>query len=435
MADVRALRGWRYNLGRVGELSAVVAPPYDVIGPALQEALYARHPANVVRLILGKQAAQDSESDNRYTRAARYLREWKADGVLAEDRAPALYVCAQQYSVEGRSHTRRGFLARLRLEPFGAGQVYPHEETMPGPKADRLRLFHATGMNLSPIFGIYPDSDSQVQQAIETVVRGQPAIEAADHLGVVTRLWLVESDDVVSRVQGLMGPRPIFIADGHHRYETALRYRDDQRAAGSASGEQAPANFVLAMFVGMSDPGLLILPTHRLASGLSGLNADALRGALEAEFATQEVGQGPDACREAWERIAADGGQNLLGFGTVADGRWQIARLRRSAAMDRLVPQHSAEWRGLAVSILHELVFQELLAPRTSGQRPELRYVHLLDEVLDAASNRHCDLACLVPPATMQHVERIALGGERMPAKSTYFYPKLLSGLVFNPIA
>jgi uncharacterized protein (DUF1015 family) len=433
MADIRAFRGWRYNLARVGELSAVVAPPYDVIGRELETELLARHPANVVRVELGKEASNDP-GDERYTRAARHLHDWKRNGTLIEESDPAIYVCHQQFEIEGRSYTRRGFLARLKLEPFGQGQVYPHEETMPGPKADRLKLYHATGMNISPVFGMYPDRENGVQEFLEHAIRGQTPHDAVDHLGVVSRFWPLCDAEAVSRVQGLMGPRPIFIADGHHRYETAVRYHDDRRAAGAAREDDSPANFCLMMCVGMSDPGLVILPTHRLVTGLGGLKAEKLRSLLEAEFEVEDIGDGDAACREAWELIEADGNQNVLEFGTVADGKWLIARLRGSATMDRLVPQHSAIWRGLGVSILHELVLGQLLRGQFADG-PAIRYVHMTEEVLQSTAGKACDLACLVPPATMEHVEQIAATGERMPAKSTYFYPKLLTGLVFNPIA
>jgi uncharacterized protein (DUF1015 family) len=198
--------------------------------------------------------------------------------------------------------------------------------------------------------------------------------------------------------------------------------------------DESPANFCLMMCVGMSDPGLVILPTHRLVSGLSGLTFETLRSLLITEFEIEAVGDDDNAGRDAWELIEADGGQNVLGFGTVADGRWLLARLRGTATMDRLVPQHSSDWRGLGVSILHELVLGEILG-RQFANGPSFGYVHLIDEVLESTRSKRCDLACLVPPATMEHVQQIAATGERMPAKSTYFYPKLLTGLVFNPIA
>ncbi len=228
-----------------------------------------------------------------------------------------------------------------------------------------------------------------------------------------------------------MAAKPVFIADGHHRYETGLKYRDERKQAGDWSGDDDPSNFCLMMLVGMSDPGLLILPTHRLVSGFPGLTADQLATHLQPEFEVQMTGEGEAGCRAAWDAIEQGGDQDLLGFGTVADGRWLLARLRTDEAMDRLAPDHSPDWRSLGVSILHVLVLDSLLKPLGTAS---CRYVHLLREVLDDVSAHGCDLACLVPPARMEHVESIASGLETMPPKSTYFYPKLLTGLVLNPL-
>jgi uncharacterized protein (DUF1015 family) len=433
MAEIRAFRAYRYDLGRVGALSDVVAPPYDVIDPALQQALYQRSPYNVIRLILNKEEPGDNETSNRYTRAAACLRDMQREGMIVQDSARAVYAYQQDFDVEGRHHTRQGFLARVRLEPFGAGKIYPHEETMSGPKADRLKLFRATGMNLSPIFGLYPDPDNQVQQALDAAVGRALPIEATDHLGVVNRLWPVTDQHAVSTITGLMGPKPIFIADGHHRYETALRYLEERREAGEARDAEAAAHFVLMMLVSMNDPGLVILPTHRLVFNMPALAGDELRNMLGANFAMEMIGRGEQGARDAWEMIEADGSQELLGFGTVADGVWQVARFRSPETMAQLAGEHSSDWRGLAVSILHVLVLGELI-PKRFGVQPACSYVHLLREVNAAVSARECQLAVLVPPATMQNVEEIAGNLEKMPPKSTYFYPKLLSGLVFNPL-
>jgi uncharacterized protein (DUF1015 family) len=433
MADIRAFRAYRYDLGRVGALSDVVAPPYDVIDPALQQSLYDRSPHNVIRLILNKEEPGDNEAENRYTRAARFLRDWQSDDILVQDSARSLYVYHQEFTVEGRRYTRRGFLARVRLEPFGAGRIYPHEETMAGPKADRLKLFRATAMNLSPVFGLYPDPDAEVQAHLDAAIRRALPLEATDHLGVVSRLWPVSDQRAVSGVIGVMGPKPVFIADGHHRYETGLRYLEERRAAGEVRDVEAAPNFILMMLVSMSDPGLVILPTHRLISGIPELTAEQVRGALDAYFELETVGRGEQGARETWERIEADGGQELLGYGTVADGVWQTARFRGAPAMAELAPEHSPAWRGLAVSVLHVLVLNRVL-PESVGGRPDCRYVHLLGEVTAAVAARQCRLAVLVPPASMTHVEQIAGNLEKMPPKSTYFYPKLLSGLVFNPL-
>src|SRR5262245_20437113 len=244
MADIRAFRAHRYDPGRVGALSDVVAPPYDVIDPLLQQALYDRSPYNAIRLILNKELPTDSDADNRYTRAAATLREWLRDDVLRQDSARSLYVYHQDFEAEGRRFTRKGVLARVRLEPFGAGRIYAHEETMPGPKADRLKLFRATGMNLSPVFGLYPDPDGAVMNELERAVGRSLPLEATDHLGVTSRLWPVSDQHAISGVTGLLSPRPVFIADGHHRYETALRHLQERREAGEAGDDESPANFV-----------------------------------------------------------------------------------------------------------------------------------------------------------------------------------------------
>ncbi len=433
MADIRAFRAFRYDLGRVGALSDVIAPPYDVIDPALQQTLYERSPHNVIRLILNKEEPSDNDTENRYTRAARILRDWQRDDILVQDSAHGLHVYYQDFEVEGRRYTRRGFLSRVRLEPFGTGRIYPHEETLAGPKADRLRLFHATAMNLSPVFGLYPDPSDEVIKYLDALVSRTLPLQATDHLGVVSKLWPVTDQHIVSTVTGLLSPKPVFIADGHHRYETSLRYLEERRAAGEVRDDEAAANFTLMMLVSMSDPGLIILPTHRLVSGIADLSADRLAAILAPHFQVERIGQGEQGARETWETIEADGSQDVLGFGTVADGIWQTARFRSPQLMAERAANHSPAWRGLAVSILHVAVLDHLL-PQALGGKAECKYVHLLREVTDAVARKECKLAVLVPPATMQHVEQIAGNLEKMPPKSTYFYPKLLSGLVFNPL-
>jgi uncharacterized protein (DUF1015 family) len=433
MADIRPFRAYRYDLGRVGSLSDVVAPPYDVIDSTLQQALYDRSPYNAIRLILNKETPQDTEQDNRYTRSAAELRAWLADDVLAQDTARGLYVCHQEFEIEGQRFTRKGFLARVRLEPFGSGRIYAHEETLAGPKADRLKLFRATGMNLSPVFGLFPDETGVVQSTLDKAVGQALPLQATDHLGVVSRLWPVIDQHVTSAVSGLMAAMPVFIADGHHRYETGLKYLEERRAAGEARDPESAANFILMMLVGMSDPGLVILPTHRLVSGLPDLNAERLKALLAPHFDVEVVGRGEPGARGTWETLEMDGGQNLLGFGTVSDGVWQTARLRTPQIMDELASEHSAAWRGLGVSILHVLVLNRLLAQGLNAA-PQCKYVHLLREVNEATAAKSCQLAALVPPARMDHVEQIAGHLEKMPPKSTYFYPKLLSGLLFNSL-
>ena len=361
MPDVRPFRGVRYDVAQVGALSDLVAPPYDVIDATLQERLYQASPYNIIRLELNRPEPNDSESENRYTRAAAFLRGWLRQGVLRTENHPAFYMYEQTFDIEGQTHTRRGFLARVRLEPFGQGQIFPHEQTLAGPKADRLALYQATGFNLSPIFGLYPDANHEAIRLLEGGLRDRTPLVATDHLGVVNRLWVVGDDMTQTALQGLMAAKPIFIADGHHRYETGLKYRDTLAAAGQLEGPDDPAGFCLMMLVGMSDPGLLILPTHRLVSGFPGMTSQELAGRLSPEFEIQAMGQGEAGCRAAWEAITERGDQDLLGFGTVADDAWTLARLRSDQAMDRLARDHSADWRALGVSVLHVLVLDHLL--------------------------------------------------------------------------
>jgi uncharacterized protein (DUF1015 family) len=431
MPEIRPFRGVRYDLAKVGALTDVVAPPYDVIGPDLQDQLYNASPYNIIRLELNKEETSDNADSNRYTRAAKFLKDWTREGVLDADPHPTLYVYHQTFEVEGKTHTRRGFFARVRLEAFGEGKIYPHEQTLSGPKADRLNLFTATKYNLSPVFGLYPDEANEVLAAAEHGIRDKTPLEATDHLGVVSRLWPVTDQATHTTVQGLMSNKPIFIADGHHRYETGVNYRNQLITEGKLTGSDDPANFTMMMLVGMSDPGLLILPTHRLVKGLAGLTSEELIKLLSEDFEVNQIGHGPAAAKATWEEIEMSGDQDILGFGTVTDDTWITARLRSDTKMDSLTPEHSAEWRSLGVSILHELVLTSLLGARGTAS---CTYVHLMDEVLESVAAHGCDLACLVPPAGMEHVESIASNLEKMPPKSTYFYPKLLSGLVLNPI-
>lgn len=428
MADVRAFRGFRYDLGQTGALGQVIAPPYDVIDAGLQAKLLAASPYNAVRVELTPEVPGDP--DAKYALAAQTFRDWLDAGALRQDTARSLYVYEQEFEVEGRLYTRRGFLARVRLEPFGTGRIFPHEQTLSGPKEDRIKLYRATGFNVSPVFGLYPDDSGEVFAKLMQAVKLAPPLVAKDHLGVTQRFWVVTDQSAISAVIGLMGPKPVFIADGHHRYETGLRYLDERRAAGEATDPEAPAHFTLMMLVGMNDPGLIILPTHRLVRGLPTITATQFADAIRSHF---DILSTYDTAAECWQDLELDGTQSILGFGTVADGRWTVARLKDPAALDALAPEHSADWRSLAVSILHKLVLEKLVAEMFGGT-PQCQYVHLLSEVNAAVARGDHQLACLVPPATMSHVETIAGNREKMPPKSTYFYPKILTGLVYHSL-
>jgi len=471
MPDIHAFRGIRYDLGRVGSLSDVVAPPYDVIDAELQQSLYDRHPQNIVRLILNRDEPGDDEHNNRYARASRLYRQWLRDGVLFAEADPALYVYHQVFEEAGRQIARRGFVCRVRLEPFGEGSIYPHEETHGSAKADRLKLWTACKANMSQIFGLYPDTENTAQEILERVTAGVAPFEATDHLGVVHRLWPVSEVGLITEVIAAMGGRPIYIADGHHRYETACTLRDNlaaayggQGAGGMEQGEsqsadsplhapcslpsEHPANFVSMVCVSMSDPGMIVLPTHRLFRGLPPISSAQLCERLGECFATEPAGNGPEQARELWEQLEMEDDQGTLALYTAADDRWTLARLTDAGRrrMAGVAGDHSADWQALGVSILHRLVVDTLL---DAGDLPAPKYVRGLDEVVrglsqgddagrdatgQAGTGGRFELAALVMPATVEHIRAISGHGERMPAKSTYFYPKLLSGLVINTL-
>ncbi len=433
MPDIQAFRGIRYDLGHVGSLSDVIAPPYDVISPALQDELYKKHPCNVVRLILNRiEPGDDDDVNNRYTRAKRFLKNWRSEGVLFTEADPAVYVYHQEFTYAGTTYRRRGFMARLRLSRFGEGQVFPHEETMSGPKIDRLMLTVVCRANFSQIFGLYPDPQCEAQNLLEDAIAGDTPVVATDHLGVVHRLWPVTDVSVISAVAAAVGPKPVFVADGHHRYETACDYREQIYQSGALTKDH-PANFVLMHCVAMDDPGLIVLPTHRLFGGLPELSCDELTAKLGDCFTVQQAGEGPEASEDVWQEIETADDQGLLGLFSRKDQRWLLVRLA-DAGRSRLAEsakEHSEEWRELGVSVLHRLIIEDLLG---GTDLPKPKYVHLVEELVQGIRTDEYPLAALVMPAGVDHIRVLSLGGERMPAKSTYFYPKLLSGLVINPL-
>lgn len=433
----------RYNLDHVGSLSDVIAPPYDVIDPELQDQLYKRHPANVIRIILNRTEPGD-EGDERYARAAKFVEQWKREGVLVREARPAYYVYHQRFEHDGTTVIRRGFMGRVRLQPFGEGNIYPHEETHPKAKVDRLKLTTSTRQNNSQIFGLYPDPDNSVIELLDQACEGVPSVEATDHLGVRHIMWAVSDESVSAKVSELMANRPMFVADGHHRYETACNYRAQLSQQQGELADDHPANFVMTMLVGMSDPGMIVLPTHRLLRGTPRFSSMQIIDRLGDAFDCRVVGEGLDAAQEVWGEMETADEQGWLGLYGVADNSWVLARATEGARkkMKALAGEQSEDWRALGVSLLHRLVIDDLLGCKG---HPKPTYVHDVSELVEGLrgqgrqaesdSDEPYTFASLVMPAKLEHVEAISLHKERMPAKSTYFYPKLLSGLTFNPLA
>ncbi len=433
----------RYNLDHVGSLSDVIAPPYDVIDPQLQDQLYKQHPANVIRIILNRVEPGDT-GDERYARAAKFVEQWKSEGVLRQDDQPAYYVYHQTFDIDGQTFTRRGFQGRVRTTPFGEGNIYPHEETHPKAKVDRLKLTTATRQNNSQIFGLYPDPDNEVIDLLDAATAGITPIEATDHLGVKHTLWPVTDAKVIAQVDEQMADRPMFVADGHHRYETSCNYKDQVAAEhGGKLPVDHPANFVMTMLVGMSDPGMVVLPTHRLFRGTKHYSVAEVTASLAGMFDCHVVLGGINVAGTVWQQMEKADEQGLIGLYCVADDAWLLCRVTDAAMvkMREIASGQSDDWRDLGVSLLHRLVIDDLLGAKG---HPKPTYVHDVTELIEGIkgegsqaesdSDEPYTLAALVMPAKLEHVEKISLNKERMPAKSTYFYPKLLSGLTFNPL-
>ena len=436
MPEIRPFRALRYVPDVVGDLALVVAPPYDVIGPELQRRLLERHPKNVVRLDLPSVEVGD-EPDERYRRAARTLAAWRSDGTFHKEPRASIYAYEQAYRVpgSGAERTQRGFFARLRLEAFepGAG-VLPHERTLEGPREDRYRLLRATGVNTSPVVGLYDDASGSSSAILAAIAAGPPAIDVADDDGVAHRLWHLaaegESGDHVAELVRIAAAGPITIADGHHRYETALRYRDERRM--SRSCEEDPAfDYLLMLFLETTGEPLTVLPTHRVIRGLGPDGLAKLQSDLPTLFNATPADR--TALIAAFGDSLAAGGAGRFGLWTRAGG-W-VLTARRYAFGDADAPGGPA-LRELDVTLLG-LALERLAgidsAMIAAGER--IAYTKSVAEALDQVDNAvdGADAAFLLEPTPVGSISAVAREGGVMPQKSTYFYPKALTGLVINP--
>jgi uncharacterized protein (DUF1015 family) len=439
MADVRPFAGIRYSDDT--DLARVVTPPYDVISPEAQERYYARDPRNIIRLELGKAAPGDDELDNVYSRAAITFAEWRLDGVLRQD-VPSFYAYEQRFSVDGRALARRSLLARVRLEPWEARVVLPHETTMSKPKEDRLKLLRACAANLSPLMALYEDPQGELAALLGAPTEREPAADFVDENGEGHRLWPL-TDDIAAAVGGFFAERQLFIADGHHRYETALAYREERRELQKEVQLEVDdaANFTLMALSALDDPGLLVLPTHRMLRDLDPLRVAELGERMSAYFEIAPLdADSPEATMAV---LAAAGAEGRTAIAVEGPNGSLLLRLLPAgrAAMDQLPTEHataSAAWRALDLAVLHELVLRRGLGITEEQVRAgeHVSYTREAEAALASVRERPdgTRLAVLVnatPPAAIRDV---ALAGDRMPQKSTYFYPKLITGLVINPV-
>lgn len=427
MADIRPIPAIHYNPGASSDVGSRIAPPYDVIDREGRTALLGRDERNFVRIDLPHVPAKEAGPPAAYQGAADQLQRWLADGTLVASKTPALYLYHQHYRHGATDYIRKMFFARLRLEEFGKGSVFPHEQTFGGPKEDRLLLTKATKCNLSPIFGVFEDAKNAAVAAMEPATRNKPLLTGMLE-GVENRLWAVSDPATIAQVSEIMRSKAIFIADGHHRYGTSLNYRAWLTQETGGISTDHPANFVLCVFCAMEDPGLLILPTHRVLAGL-GLDAALFSGDANLTVADLNVSSA-DAAVEA---LAAHGPQ-AVGLFTARDGRYRVIRPKDAGLLDSLEPGHSPAWRRLGLAFLHAyLLDRRVTAEVGGGKPPEIHYVKAAAPAVDEARSTGGSVF-LLQPTTMAEMRAVCSAGDLMPQKSTFFFPKLASGLIVNPL-
>lgn len=430
MAEIRPFRGVRYNPAIAGDLATVVAAPYDIISPEAQDAYYSRSPYNVIALELGSERTGDTPTDNRYTRAAATYQDWLRSGVLSADSRAGFYLYEEQFADHRETRVRRSLFAPIRLANWEDRVVLPHEFTLPGPKVDRLNLLTATRAQFSPLLAMY-DDPGRIRQLLVDVAKTPPAAEFTLSPGSVAaaadthRLWHLADPALVAEIADAFRPLQIYIADGHHRYETALVYRDQQRRTGASA--DAPSEFALMALVETDDPGMLIRPTHRLLRGL---------GPIDHRATLRQLGE-----RFEIERIPVD--DPLPGTSDnyrptfiivgLEPGWAHRLRLRPTVDLGNELPGVPAILRSLDTVVLQRLIFETVfgLSPGDAESGERIRFTRDPTEASQAIADGQAQLVVYLNATPMEQIRAAAKAGERMPQKSTYFYPKPLTGVVF----
>ena len=432
MAQIRPFNGIRYARGKDVDLSNLIAPPYDVLDDAQKAALQGKHPNNIVTVDLPFMPPKSVGPDEVYQQADTTIQSWLSAGILKKDARAALYPYMQTYDLGGRTHHRRGFIALVRLTPFGV-DVMPHEKTHKGPIEDRLKLMHATGLQLSPIFGLYSDDRNEVTGLLfKNLIRPE---QTATMDGVKNDLWSVTDSAIETEVIDLMKHRPVYIADGHHRYTTALQYQKDMEAKnGGPLPPNHPANFCMFVLIAMQDDGLLILPTHRLISGLTNFDPAAFKAAIGDNF---EMTETPLGANRSAELATILNGYEAHTFG-LYDGKTKklfTLKLKNLDVLKTLEPKQSEAWRHLDVAILQRYMLDEVLQPKFAGGKDLAKgYTADPHAVLPEVDSGKHQIALLLRSTPLHALEELAKHGEVMPQKSTYFYPKLATGMVMNSL-
>ncbi|HEY2318209.1 MAG TPA: DUF1015 domain-containing protein [Solirubrobacteraceae bacterium] len=418
MAEIKPIRALRYDPGRTGGLQDVVAPPYDVIDDEQRAELEARSPYNVVRIDLPR------GGEDRYERAAALLHQWREQGVVVLDDTPALWTLSQDYvGPDGEPRTRQGVFARVRVEEYGAGRIRPHERTHPGPREDRLRLTRATRANLSPIFSLFSDPSGAAAEALSRGGADTVWAQTVDDDGTVNRLGRVDDADAIAAVQEVLSGTELLIADGHHRYETARVYAEEV-------GGEGPHRYVLMCLVALQDPGLTVFPTHRLVRGLRPDQHETLANALRRDFEVQRLDDAAELAPPAGDAIR-------IGYIDAHFKQPYMLTLRDPAIADAALPERAEPYRRLDTAVLEALVLKGALemTDEDIDHLNGLGYARDFAQALELVQSAEYDAAFFMAPTPVERVQEVAAAGESMPPKSTYFFPKVPTGLLFNPLA
>ncbi|UMZ74515.1 DUF1015 domain-containing protein [Natranaerofaba carboxydovora] len=420
MTTIYPFSGLRYNTEKISSPADVIAPPYDVIGPEEQEQLYKISPYNIIRLEYGKESKEDTPDDNRYTRAANDLAQWMQENVLIQEDKPVFYLYEQQYTWEGNSYQRDSLIANLKTEPYENKSVIPHEETLSKPKEDRLQLLRHCKTNFSPIFGLYPDKEKAVENKCASIKEKEPIMDFNDYNGQRHRLWVIEDASIQKEIQEEFEDFTIFIADGHHRYETQLDFAKEMEAKGKEGYDR-----VLAVLVNLYSPGLLILPTHRVIKGMENLDLNKLVSSLEDEFELEEWSSPTEIDIDNFTEKLNERGDDRFAFGMVTKDKVYMLESKEKYSDEKL-----------DVSWLQEKVLQERLnfTPEDIKSGDSLSYTRVDQEAVDLVVNGEAQVSFILNPPGLDQTVNLAQTNERLPQKSTYFFPKLISGLVLNKL-
>jgi uncharacterized protein (DUF1015 family) len=436
MIDLASFCAWRYHPERVPDLQAVTAPPYDVIDPAYQKVLHDRHPWNIVHLELGEEFPGDGNGHDRYSRAAQYLAQWQAQGVLRQDPEPGMYLVQQRFQgFNGLRLTRRGFIALLRLEPLGGGAVFPHEETFPKHKIDRLNLLRACRAQFNPIFSVFPDPAGDVTPLLEPPDTPPDGI-VVDDLDVEHRMWVMRDPKWIRSVSEAMRSKIVYLADGHHRYETSLKYRDERRTSGGSSGLDQASQWTLMYFAPMEEKGLVIHPTHKMVRGIQGFDPDGFLAGLGSHFTVARFSLDPAGQRSLATRLLLalreqGGSQCAIGLVMGQTPNCWILTPRDRASLSASLPGVPECIRDLDVTVLHETILRERLRIDVADPgESHLLFSHEAEEAIGRVARGEAQAAFIMNPIPIHALRDVAAAGCKMPQKATYFYPKMLSGLV-----